>query len=415
MSHSTQGNSVRKDNHPVSRCSRRHLKPRRDDYPGHLAEPEEDAIAEAVDQATILKRMRQAEDQSDSYEIIRRNRGKELDTKDAWHKSMAYSELGPEQNHTGIWIPQWVGRSIHNARLARLFSWILWWFDDEGTRSQMADRGCERVSLANDGGPARARYFDKQRRRWLMASCRKLAHDVLMPRSTVARNLTELQERRLIEIQDGKMGRMLVRPRAVAVARAYYKVTNDRVALEEFGPPSYAYAQKLERWNNGELQYEPGWYESATREKAMNRYRYGRDGQKAVICIGTFVTDHIMLACQRKPGPAWVLSQILWWFSVDGGGLTRARITRRGYLWIAKSPRQLSQELGLDRKRVKDHLDYLIEDRGFLVREFWPFKSRQSRGQKTLHLRPNPDRILEAIEEVSDEAFRISQERWQGY
>jgi hypothetical protein len=358
-------------------------------------------------------------DVRDSYEIIRQNKGKTLETKDAWHECPAYQLLNSESQNTGIWIPQWVGRTLRNSRQARLLSWILWWFDDEGSRSNLAGRGDEKIVANREIGLCRARYFAGQRR-WLCSSFRQLARETTMSPSTAHRNLFALKDLHLIDVAKYTSGPLLVSPMARPLAEAYYCDSGDEELRREFERGGNFWNKEMEwmskdKWRQKSVHParrcdgRPGWFETETRVRSMNRGSYSIDrwGRNIPVCRGTFVTDWVMVACERKPVPAWVLSQILWWFGLDQQGLTRARITRNGYLWIAKSHRQLSKELGIDHKLVRDHLDYLIDDRSFLARELWPFNRCHCRGKTTLHLRPLSERLSEVFLDIEDEVRDI--------
>jgi len=354
------------------------------------------------------------EDSLDSADIIRRNRGQDLEAQQEWHKSYPYLRLGPDSqnNNTGIWIPHWVGKSLRNPRQARLLSHILWWFDVPGSNSPQADRGDIYIEERFRGQP-RARFVDPEGQRWLLTSERELSREILLPRATVSRGLLALARRALVEINrnlDPNEG-FLVRPLAKPLAKAFYRITKSEVAYKEFLAPDSSYPSRIlkqKRWQSesGPLASKiiPGWGESETSKHAMNR----NPMVGIPVVRGVFVPDLVMLACERNAGPAYLLSQILWWFGLGENGRPRPQIVRDGFRWIAKSPRLWSRELGPDESCIRRWLDYLVQS-GFIDRRLWYFHKRKCFGRKTLHLRPCPYRLHQVIEDVDDyevEAFR---------
>ena len=109
---------------------------------------------------------------------------------------------------------------------------------------------------------------------------------------------------------------------------------------------------------------------------------------------GTFIHDALMILCDHQPGPALVLAQVLFWFGINNEGRSRARITRRGKLWIAKSLRHFRAELGGDANAIAGYVRWLTE-RGYLESEpnRWCYKQGRDRGRPTLHVRPRPKAI----------------------
>ncbi len=95
---------------------------------------------------------------------------------------------------------------------------------------------------------------------------------------------------------------------------------------------------------------------------------------------------------------AVLLSQILYWFGNDGDGNPRARVSRDGELWIAKSGEAWAIELGaltpegeprrpLIRRTMKE-----LEGAGLIFVKVWKFN-----GAPTTHVRPNWDALETAL------------------
>lgn len=90
---------------------------------------------------------------------------------------------------------------------------------------------------------------------------------------------------------------------------------------------------------------------------------------------------------------AILLSQILFWFGVgDRDGKIRARIKKKGKLWVAKFAKDWEQELGIPKQQVYRHFERLAEEDGFIETITAKFS-----GQNCLHVRPNFAAIMEAI------------------
>ena len=400
---------------------RRHIKPRTVDYSNEQYGRIFPDNGEDIDPYSLLGPYA-FEDRLQSRELARRaGKNCPIHSKDAWHESLAYELLSPENYHSGIWIPNWAAKGVRNANKARLLSWLLWWFDGESSRSRVADRGTERGLY--ETGPCRARVMDDLGERCLGTSCSRLSKEVNLSRNTVTSILRKFEQENLIVTKrcDSGIfsGRLLVRFNPFRLATKYKGATGDDFPDREFGKDGY-FRRRWIAWEppvaGEDSKFRPGWYESDTRKRAMNRDSIR--GQQ--ICRGTWVSDWIFVACEKKAASAQVLSQVLWWFSVktDNNGTdlgTRARIQRHDYLWIAKSSRQLSQETGLPDRTVRRALDYLIEDKQFLLKGFWRYDNRRDRGQETLHLRPNvgPLNNLLTSKQIEEEAWEIESFRMQ--
>lgn len=322
------------------------MKPRpHDGYPGHAAAIAEDLIDEL-------------EDRRDSYEIAKANKGKPDLPLDKWHLSPACYALSPENANTGVWIPHWLAKLLPNPREARLMAWLLHLFDDATTSSGTRITAPERLS-DHEHRQCRARFVDVNRQRWWVGTDRGFAAELLLDRRTVKRVRESLVRKCLIDVEDSRevadqyygecrANGYLIRPRARELAKAIYEDTGLEVAHEEYVLCRNEHrAKKLAMLIDyrGSRQIfrgrVPQWYDSHTRREMMDRRRHR----------GTYVTDAVMLICDRRAGPAYLFSQILWYFSLPSNQESarpqpRTRIIRGKNHWVAKSPRAWARELG---------------------------------------------------------------------
>ncbi|PQO38883.1 hypothetical protein C5Y96_03150 [Blastopirellula marina] len=349
------------------------------------------------------------EDLIESRSLAHEGRKGLVPSKNPWHESPQYRLLSPEEPNTGIWIPRWLGHGIGNANRTRILAWLLWWFDEESTRSRFADRGVERFP-GYGRELCRARAKNANHDRCLGTTYTRLAQEVNLSKTTVKGQLQALAERGLIQISrnDSRQhdGDLLITMCGPQLADLYYQFSKDKIAKDEFeenGP----HAQRLSRWENDvkdlcKARIKPGWFESNTRRRALNR-----DSQANFpTSKGTWVPDYLFLICDKKSAPAWVLSQVLWWFSdrVTRDAISlgpRACIKRHRHLWIAKSSRQLNQEIGLPESTVRTSLNYLIGERQLLTFDKWIYDRKRDRSQPMTHLRPNVP-VLEQLLSNSD-------------
>jgi len=418
----------------------RHIKPRKCDYSNELYgkrdADEKDFEPHPKDDASYT------DDPELESKVIARGTSKlgPLEADDAWKSTPAYYMLCNEPN-TGIWIPRLVGKAIGNQNRARLLSHLLWWFDDETSRAGTYGghnndaRGPERV-YRGFHGLCRARARDEEGNRCLGTSLQDLRKDLNLSDQVIKRGLTWLIEEKIVAartIGSGEYkGRYLISLIAEGLARKYYHATADPVAFDEFlsdTPTFNAYPQQLQNLSspsNGfgfdeECDDSPrGWFESETRQRAMNRFPIydHRTESHRPIARGTWVSDRVYFACEKKAGPAWLLSQILFWFDdrkkKDGKRQgSRARIVREGHLWIAKSHRELHSETGIPERSIRDYVKYLSEDRGFLVKGKWVYDRKRDRNQKMLHLRRDPEKLNESLTsiEVDDAVSEMEKRR----
>lgn len=414
----TPRNQQHRNGKPWARRGRRrgltrHLKPRgHDGYPGHAAAIAEDLLDEL-------------EDRRDSYEIAKANKGNPDLPLDRWHLSSACNELSPENANTGVWIPHWLAKLLPNPREARLMAWLLHLFDDVTTSRGTRITAPERVS-AHEGRQCRARFVDFNRQRWWVGTDRGFAAELLMDRKTVKRVRESLVKKCLVEVRDSRevvdqyhgecrANGYLIRPRARELGKAIYKATGLEVAHEEYvlcrnGHRSKQLAMLIDYRGSSEIfrGRVPQWYDSFTRQEMMDRRRHR----------GTYVTDAVMLLCDRRAGPAYLLSQILWYFAApanqhNGRPQPRTRIIRNGVHWVAKSPRAWARELGCSPSSIREWLVSLTK-MGFIFTHQWQFKAKQCLGQTTLHVRPIADRIESALIDFDEEVYRIAEEKHGG-
>jgi hypothetical protein len=389
---------------PTGTVSGRQLRPRkRDDYDNrvHGYDDMDEANISSPSQPRLPL-------ESDSRDLIRKYDGELLDFgispsfpefKDAWHESEAFDSLTASENCTGIWIPRWIAKECRNARQARLESWLLWWFDDETTRSRKRSSECQSGSPPH--GTCRARLRDASGERVLITSCSRLAREVNFDRWSVKRHLGISAPRFNVETPTSGVhkGSVLISPKHRGLIEAWAKHGNCDSCRTEI----HDLDAKREYWDPSSSQFRPGWYESNARRLALNRNR-----SFGPVAVGTYVFDVLLVACDMRIGEAELLSDILWWFGYTTGPKVkrtlRARIRREGYLWIARSSRHLERDWGISRSNAKRWLEYLVEEKRYLVAAKWLFNAKMCRSQDTLHLRPNTP-VLELA--VKDALFNV--------
>lgn len=284
----------------------------------------------------------------DSRSIWQANRNKtlaELSAKDTWETSAAQEKLNSLS--VGLWIPAWVARVTAHPTRARILAWLLDRFDD----------------INSEINRCRAYLTDESGDHWWPTSMAKIAIDTILGHK-VEGSIRQLHKAGLIELVSQGSAGTLIRPLGKALILAYYKATSDEAAHDE-----------LKLADDG-LQ----WHESSTHRRIWS-----------TPCAGVRVSDAIMVICDRKPGPAALLSHIIYWHSKE-----RSRITRNGQLWCAKSTRNLATETGYSRGALDKWCKSLCV-RGFLARDYWVWDRRTDYNQKTLHLRPVPCAIEQAL------------------
>lgn len=291
-------------------------------------------------------------DPVDSRSIARRNRAKPLEdlvVQEPWEGSSAQQRLQTLPK-SGLWIPAWVAHAAGHPARARLLAWLLAKFED----------------IDADTKKCRARLLDEVGRRWWNASVSRVAAEVLLDRQAVERGLTKLGNSELIERQGSGSAGTYLRPLTKPLLRSFTQFSSDDSCVDELKLA----ADELE------------WYDSMGRSHVM---RCGIPGVR--------VPDSLMIICQCQPGPALLLSHIIFWHSKS-----RSRIVRDGFLWCAKSLRMLEQELGHGRKAINGWCEWLVAH-GLIAAGYWVWDHRRDFDQKTLHLRPVPPAVERALEE----------------
>jgi hypothetical protein len=314
------------------------------------------------------------EDRQDSRAIAEANRNVAvLTAKDSWVGSEAESILAALPK-SGTWVPTWIARvSGHPAR-AILLSWILDLFNDGQECDEKGNRLC------------RARAIDDAGRRWWRATRRRVVEETLLDAAAADRARHSLVKHGFIQVDSSSAG-LLIRPCAEKLAQEYYRLTQDPEVLDELRH----FSDHIE------------WFGSHTRTRAT---------QPGV--AGNEVHDALMILCERRPGPALVLAHILHWHGASESGNFRARVLRRGNLWMARSWRQLQANPGGDAASLAGCIDWLSE-RAFVVAEKdrWRWLSGRDHGRPTLHVRPNPAAIATSLKQRTDEILRVIQRKRQ--
>lgn len=102
-----------------------------------------------------------------------------------------------------------------------------------------------------------------------------------------------------------------------------------------------------------------------------------------------------------------LLSQILYWFSYNSNGKSKARIIKDGHYWIAKQRSEWWDEIRIT-ERQYDRAVKLLVEKGFVVVGKYKFNS-----MPTVHIRPNYARINDAIaqweEQLAEEIKNTSE------
>ncbi|HBN75501.1 MAG TPA: hypothetical protein DD473_06725 [Planctomycetaceae bacterium] len=284
----------------------------------------------------------------DSKTIWYQNRNKSLlkmGVKDAWEGSQADATLKTLPSY--LWMPAWVSQVAGHPTRARILCWLLDRFDNIDANNKQC----------------RAYNTDESGDRWWRTSFNKIANAIIL-NGKVDSSLQTLVKQGLIETNtDGRPG-TLIRPLGKPLIYAYQKISHDDSALSEL------------KLADDDLQ----WHESITKCKIWGNVEQG-----------VRVYDAIMVICDRHPGQAALLSNILYWHSQG-----RSRISRRGFLWCCKSLNVLAEETGYNRKSLAEWAKQLHQ-RGFIECRYWVWNRRRDKGQKTLHLRPIPNTIHKAL------------------
>lgn len=79
-----------------------------------------------------------------------------------------------------------------------------------------------------------------------------------------------------------------------------------------------------------------------------------------------------------SPIQAFVLAQLAYWFGQNSKGDCRASINREGHLWVAKSARELADEIGFSESQV-ERVTKELERRGLLATKKWKFNGAPTR------------------------------------
>jgi len=398
----------------VSR-SRRNIKPRKIDYTNELYGWDYESDDQARSRITLSPR-----------EILLHMRS----SCDPWYLSSTFRDLEYKkgQDDTGILVFHWVGRTVKSSKLARLLSWLLWWFDDNNSTTHP-----ERLPELRRGNRCRARSRDSKDNRILVTSTKRLAAEVNLNRLTLRRLLMRLETLDLIRSSRRK-NKLHIHLHARNIALAYAADLRGRRAQssealrvidKEFGEHSACktliqmsqdelqqlrinYISMLQKQNRHttyirELSsYIFDWYGTKTQKLSMNRKRNK--------CV--FVSDTLLALCDGQVDEAWVLSQCLFWFGLDKEGVPRPRIIREGVLWVYKSHRAWERELGIPAVTVRRILQRL-ENRGFIRLDSWVINKRKNKNQATTHFRPNVNGLDQSIKALDhDRIMQLSNVRY---
>ena len=309
------------------------------------------------------------EDCLDSYTIFKQNAKYAVPpAADTWHDSPAATQLAA-MSKCGVWIPQWIATLAQHPARAFLLSWLLSLFE-AGVPKNKKD-----VPLC------RARAIDENGNRWWRTTRRRIVAETLLEESAADRARVWLEKHNLIFCDSSNSG-LFLQPSAKSLMEGYYRLTDDAEVEDELK----------------NLSGEVGWFGCHTQQRAK------------LASKGVFVHDALLILCDHKPGPALVLADALYWHSLNKEGESRARITRHGKLWVARSQRDFSNSIGGDRAALAGYVQWLT-DRGYLVVEptRWAFDRKRDYGRPTLHLRPCPRRIGEALTSRQAEIVRAIQ------
>ena len=301
--------------------------------------------------------VRSADDWQDSRVIAFENRHYDCPpASDRWFESEAANLLA-QLPRSRLWVPVWVAQSTGHPARTILLSWLLQLFSEGRKADDNGNRLC------------RARAIDPSGSRWWQTTRNLIARETLLDIAAADRARHSLVKGGFIE-SVSRPGGLLLRPLVRGLAKAYWELTDDTEVLDELK----------------HLSAEAEWFGSHTRVRT------------AIATDGTALDDAVMVICDRRPGPALVLSNVLYWHGRNVDGRSRARITRNGHLWIARSWRQLSANPGGDPGAMARYVRWL-SDKAFLIAESrrWRWQSSRDRGRPTLHLRPNCEGIINAL------------------
>ncbi len=309
------------------------------------------------------------EDRLDSYTIIGRNKKFAIPpAADTWHDSHAAIELAALPK-SGVWVPWWVSRIARHPARAVFLSWLLHLFDAGAPKNEKYAPLC------------RSRAIDENGNRWWRTTRRRIVAETLLEESAADRARVWLEKHGLIFCDSSSSG-LSLRPSAKSLMEGYFSLTKDAEVEDEL------------KIHGGDI----GWFGSHTQQRVKETSK------------GVFVHDALMILCDHKPGPALLLADTLYWHNLNKTGESRARITRRGKLWVARSRRCLSENIGGDPDALAGYVQWLA-DRGYLVAEpkRWMFQRKRDHGRPTLHLRPCPRLIGEALTSRKAEIERVIQ------
>lgn len=107
-------------------------------------------------------------------------------------------------------------------------------------------------------------------------------------------------------------------------------------------------------------------------------------------------TPHILIDIAGDHIAASVLSQILYWFRPDKNGKSKLGIERDGVAWLAKSSRELAEEVHSNNQQI-DRAVQRLKKRGFIEVRKYKFMNSM-----TNHYRPLFENIEKAAEAVTN-------------
>ncbi|MGE3407585.1 MAG: hypothetical protein AB7I37_12270 [Pirellulales bacterium] len=310
-------------------------------------------------------------DQIDSEAIISLNKSLPIpNATDSWIGSAAEAQLA-RFIRSGTWVPAWIAKVAGHPARAFVLSWLLERFGDSLTKDE------DGISLP------RARAQDDDGRLWWIATRQEIANATLLDFYSADRARRTLQRRELIDVEK-RPNRLALRPNGRELSNAFVKLTKETSVVEHL------------KYNQANFE----WVGSVACARSKDS-------------IGTWVHDAIMVICDRKPGPALLLSHVLYWHSLSRDKRSRARITRNNKLWIARSRRELADNPGGDQTALSKAVECLAK-KGFVEAENdrWCYKRYRDRKQPTLHLRPCPAQIGVALSAHHNEIIlAISEKR----
>lgn len=280
---------------------------------------------------------------------------------EAWH-------LLWDDDAWALYVLHWVRQIVDNEAEARVLSLMLWMFNESTAETVGEPRARARAFISVDGNNVRT----------YATSVRSLAERALLKNGAVWRAIQGLVDKNLVYTAV-RHRRLHLWPSPRGVATAYYKVTGDPIAKQEFP-------------DGGGGPRE--WFETQTRVAAMKPKNRG-----------TEIPHLLHLAVGRHPGVSRLLAQMLWWIC-DRKGKRRTSCRWCGEIVLVKSWAEWARELYMPEKTVRRHVAKLVDD-GLIVRNRRIFKRRW-----TCCYRPNPEALAERLKLAALEMIDVEQ-RWK--